>query len=303
MKIAVLSDTRLPTSPNYSGHGLGQIVHTVAKGLAERGHHVTLFAAPRSEFAFGSLVTANDEKTFLRHDLTAFEAIIDNTHQHVTGAIAGLPTIQVSHDREHTPLVNAVFPTRFHRDWHGKNENNARVIHNGVNIPAPLPKRAKTPYTAYLSTFYAPKQPLMAMEAARLAGVKLHMAGTTPPAPPPGASYLGPLAGVDKLQFLSDATCLLFPASTEAGSVTVLEAQAVGCPVIVSAFGGASENMAKDVTGFVVQDIDGMAEAIGHIHKIDREACRQWIADNRSEAQMVEAYAALVRQVAAGERW
>ncbi len=35
MKIAVLSDTRLPTSANYAGHGLGKQVLAAANGLVE----------------------------------------------------------------------------------------------------------------------------------------------------------------------------------------------------------------------------------------------------------------------------
>ena len=56
MKFAILSDTRLPTSPDFGGHGLGQIAYAVAAGLAALGHDVTLFAAPGSEFKPGKMV-------------------------------------------------------------------------------------------------------------------------------------------------------------------------------------------------------------------------------------------------------
>jgi glycosyltransferase involved in cell wall biosynthesis len=302
LKIAVFSDTRLPTNPAMPGHGLGQIAHSVATGLLERGHDVTLFAGGGSAFTGKLLVEAN-ESDFLRYDLAAFDAIIDNTHQHVTGKIAGLPAAQVSHDREHTPTANAVFPSKAHRDWHGLNAKNSRIVHNGVVVPE-LPKNAKKGgYAAYLSTFFAPKAPLMAAEAARLAGVKLYAAGPTPPEPPPGADYIGPVTGDDKLAFFAGADCLLFGASTECAPVTVLEAQAAGCPVIVAAYGGASENMADGITGYVVRDTLEMVDAIGNVGKISREDCREWVRANRSRAQMIDGYEALVKELASGRRW
>ena len=304
MKIAVLSDTRLPTSPDFAGHGLGQIVSTVANGLAEHGHEVTLFAAPGSEFKAGKLVTATDEQHFLRHDLTAFDAVMDNTHSHITGQIQGLPAVQVSHDRESKPTANAVFPSKAHGEWHGFNRTNAKVIHNGVKLPdiSGYGKR-RGGYVAYLGTFYPQKQPNAALDAARLAGVNLVMAGPTPPAPPPGSRYIGPLWGEDKFEFLYHADALIFPSSIECAPVTVLEAQSVGTPVIVSAFGGSHENMQHEKTGFVCQDTLEMSAALRNIHCINRDACRQWVSENRNEADMVAAYDAILQDVAAGKQW
>lgn len=302
MKVAIFSDARLPTNPALPGHGLGQIVHSVATGLQERGYDVTLFAGVGSAFT-GALITESDERAFMRHDLSGFNVILDNTHQHVTGTVPGLPAAQISHDRESSPTANAVFPSKTHRDWHGFSAKNSRIVHNGVSLPETPENAKKGGYVAYLSTFFAPKAPLMAAEAARLAGVKLVAAGPTPPEPPPGADYIGPVAGEDKLMFLAGADCLLFGASTECSPVTVLEAQAAGCPVIVSAYGGASENMLPDVTGYVVRDTLEMADAIGKAHRISRDDCREWVAANRSREQMLDGYEALVKELASGGRW
>lgn len=304
MKLAILSDTRLPTAPDYPGHGLGQIAHAVASGLIERGHDVTLFAAPASELEGGRVITATDERDFLRHDLTAFDAVMDNTHQHITGAIKNLPAIQVSHDREGAPTANAVFPSKAHRNYYGFKEAESRIVPNGVKLPeiSTFGKR-RGGYVAWLGHFNPQKQPLAAIDAARLAGVKLLMVGTTPPAPPPTGNYLGPLWGDDKFEFLYHADALIFPSSIECAPVTVLEAQSVGTPVIVSCFGGSHENMNPNATGYVCQDTLEMAEAIGSIGKIERDDCREWVAQNRNEAAMVDGYEALLTQVANGERW
>lgn len=307
MKIAVLSDTRLPTAKHFPGHGLGQIMLAIADGLKAKGHDVTLYAGRGSTFG-GTLVTRDDEKEFLGLDFSSFDAALDGGHFHQLSKLhPDGPIINLSHDREAPPGKNAVFPTQAHRDYHGYTEQNGQVVHNGVDTltphPSPSGRGEQEPYFAYLSTFYPPKGATMAMDAARLAGVKLVMAGPTPPAPPPGSNYIGPLWGVDKLNFLAGAKALLFPSAIEAGPVTVLEAQSVGCPVIVSWYGGAKENMADKRTGFTCRDTVGMAQAIQAIDEIERENCVEWVQGNRSASRMVDKYENLLALVAKGERW
>lgn len=303
MKIHILSDARLETSAKAPYHGLGKIVLTAANGLADCGHEVTLYAAPGSEFTRGKLITDSDERRFIPRG--EFDAILDNTHGHSLQyhpAFKDAPIMNISHDRESTPGRNAVFPSQAHRIWHMYRENNARVIHNGVSVPA-LTKNAPGRYFAYMSMMHAPKAPIMAAEVARLAGVELVMAGPTPPAPPPHAKYIGPLTGDDKDYFLANAKALLFLASTEAGPVTPLEAQALGCPVIVLDHGAAKENMSDGLTGFVVRDTLEAVEAVGKIDRIDRAACRQWVIDNRSVERMVSLYNDAVIKLAMGVSW
>jgi glycosyltransferase involved in cell wall biosynthesis len=303
VKIAVLSDTRLPTARTYAGHGLGKVMIALAEGLRDCGHSVTLYAHPDSVFD-GQLVTRTDEREFADMVFSQYDAIIDGGHFHLLAQKQPqLPVINLSHDRENPPGRNAVFPSKAHRDWHGYNERNGRVIYNGVDVPAKIDATPGKPYFAYLSMMHQPKAPLMAFEAARLAGVRLVLAGPTPPAPPPGCEYVGPLMGDDKLKFLAGATALLFPAATEAGPLTPLEAQSVGCPVIVSAYGAASENMADGVTGYVVRDTLEMADAISKIDAIQRADCVKWVRDNRSTEQMIDAYDKLLAGVSVGIRW
>lgn len=302
MKLAIISDTRLPTAEDYAGHGLGQVVITVANGLADNGHDVTLFAGVGSMFDKGRLLTAPDEREFLKHDLTAYDAVMDNTHGKITRVIKGLPVIQVSHDRESSPNMQAVFPTITHARYHGFNSTTSRVVYNGVKSRE-VARKASGDYFAYVSTFYPAKGANSAMQAAWLANVKLVMAGNTPPAPPPGSDYIGPLSGDDKFNFLANAKALLFPSAIEAAPLTVLEAQSVGCPVIVSVYGGAHENMQHEKTGYVVTDTEEMAARIADIDKIDRAGCAEWVKENRSAERMITDYEDLLKRVASGERW
>lgn len=305
MKIHILSDARLETSAKAPYHGLGKVVLTIANGLADCGHDITLYAAPGSEFERGKLVIDSDERRFIPQG--EFDVILDSTHQHslqYRPEFRDAKIANLSQDREATPGRNAIFSSHAHRQWHQYRDGSARVVHNGVNVPENVEIAQNPAYFAYLSMFHTPKAPLMAAETARLAGVKLVMAGPTPPrspAPPPHCQYIGPLSGEDKDYFLANAKALLFLASTEAGPVTPLEAQALGCPVIVLDHGAAQENMRDGLTGFVVRDTLEAVEAIGKIDTISRDACRQWIKDNRSVAQMVDGYErALVELVKVG---
>jgi glycosyltransferase involved in cell wall biosynthesis len=303
VKLAILSDTRLPTNKNFAGHGLGQIMLAIAEVLKDRGHEVTLFAGQGSEFG-GTLYTRADEKEFLQIDFSSYDAVLDGGHFHELSKLhPDAPIINLSHDCESNPGRNAVFPSAAHRKWHGYDEQNGKIVYNGVRSQPLTINFGSGPYFAYLSTFYPPKGAVMAMEAARLAGVKLVMAGTTPPSPPPGSNYIGPLWGMDKLDFLAGAKALLFPSGIEAGPLTPLEAQSVGCPVIVSWFGGAKENMEDGLTGYCCRDTVGMAEAIAAIDKIDRAKCREWVNENRSASRMVDEYEKLLGDVAKGETW
>jgi glycosyltransferase involved in cell wall biosynthesis len=302
MKIAVLSDTRLPTSADFPGHGLGKQVLAAANGLASKGHDVTLFAGAGSTFEHGALVIEADEKAFIPF-LPTFDAVLDSTHQHLAQQKwPQLAIVNWSHDREGRPGRNAVFPSDAHRNWHGYKPDNARVIYNAIELP-PLPDATPDGYYAYLSMMHAPKGPLMAREAARLAGVKLVMAGPTPPAILPDVEYIGPIFGDDKLEFLARATALLFCSGIEAGPITPLEAQAVNCPVIGLDYGATKENILPNKTGLIVNDTLGMVEAIGKVAALRRQDCREWLEECRPLNAMVNQLEAALVDVVNGKGW
>lgn len=302
MKIAVLSDTRLPTAESYAGHGLGKQVLAAANGLAAKGHSVTLFAGAGSQFAHGPLVIEADEKAFATF-LHGFDAVLDSTHSHE--AQTHLPKTAIvnwSHDREGRPGRCAVFPSEAHRTWHGYAPTQARVIYNAIALPE-APTASPDGYYAYLSMMHAPKGPLMAREVARLAGVKLVMAGPTPPAVPPGVEYVGPMTGQDKFDFLARATALLFCSGIEAGPITPLEAQAVNCPVIGLAYGATQENVLPGKTGLIAQDTLSMVEAVGKVTTLRRADCREWLEECRPLEGMINQLEAALTDAADGKWW
>lgn len=299
MKIAVLSDTRFPTAASYPGHGLGKMNLAVAEGLLARGHEITLYAGYGSEFA-GHLIQGYQESEFYSKGLDGFDAIVDGGHEHkAQEAYPDAPIINVSHDREHKPGRCAVFVSEAHKAYH---KQPGRVIYNGVDV-GDYSLRQGTPgtYLAWMALMMPHKGPHAAIQAAGLAGVPLKMAG--PGDPLPNTDHIGPVVGAAKIAFLHGARALLVPAAVESGGLVCLEAAACGVPVVAYGLGGLPEYVAEGVTGFLVDDVQAMADAVANLDAIEPPVARVWVERHRALAHMVDAYEQALEDVANGERW
>lgn len=80
----------------------------------------------------------------------------------------------------------------------------------------------------------------------------------------PEAVFTGPLSRDAVAEAFASADLFVFPSRTDTAGNVVLEAQASGVPVIVSAAGGPSENLVAGVTGLVcaTDDVHEWAEAV-----------------------------------------
>ncbi|MDT7950618.1 MAG: glycosyltransferase [Acetobacteraceae bacterium] len=105
--------------------------------------------------------------------------------------------------------------------------------------------------------------------------------------------YLGPLAFDRKRRLLAGARCLLIPSLVaETSSLVAMEAASCGTPVIAFRRGALPEVVEDGRTGFVVNDLDGMIDALGRIGTIDRALCRRVAAERFSLERMTGAYLA-----------
>jgi glycosyltransferase involved in cell wall biosynthesis len=296
----------MPTAADFPGHGLGKANLAAAEGLAKRGHDVTLFAAPGSS-ATVPIITYEDESR-IPVNSGDFDVVLDGTHFHRLQARLQSPIVNLSHDREAPAGRCAVYGSRAHRIWHVRNNRatHGRVVYNGINLPAPLDE-PRGSYVLYLATMFPAKNPFTAWNACRLAGARLVMAGPTPPAPPPGVEYVGPVSGIDKRRLLAGAMALIYPSAIECSPLTVLEAQAEGTPVIVSRFGGSFEMMRPTLTGFACTDTIELAEAIrkirdGALPDASKQA-RAFIATERNINQFVIGIEQALTDAHAGQVW
>ncbi|WP_293855718.1 glycosyltransferase [uncultured Alsobacter sp.] len=114
--------------------------------------------------------------------------------------------------------------------------------------------------------------------------------------------WLGPVDFQRKRRLLSAARCVLIPSLVpETSSLVAREAAACGTPVIAFRAGALPDTVEDGRTGFIVDDVAGMAAAISRCDAIDPEVCRGVARRRFSLRAMTDAYLALYRRtVAAG---
>jgi glycosyltransferase involved in cell wall biosynthesis len=72
--------------------------------------------------------------------------------------------------------------------------------------------------------------------------------------------------------------------------MVMVEAMAVGCPVISFARGAATEIVIDGETGFLVQNLEEMVQSLARIDEIDHEETRLYVERNFSAQVMAEKY-------------
>jgi len=119
----------------------------------------------------------------------------------------------------------------------------------------------------------------------------------------PHVEWVGEISDQQKNEFLGNAYALLFPIDwPEPFGLVMIEAMACGTPVIAYESGSVSEVMEDGITGFVVNELDEAAEAIGRVADLRRERCRE-VFENRFTAtrmadDYMEVYEQMVRRTA-----
>lgn len=182
------------------------------------------------------------------------------------------------------------------------------VVHNAVPVDR-YPFRTRpdaNPYFAFLGRLTRNKGVHLAIDAAKRAGVKLVIAGNVSESEP-GAKeyferevrphlgltceYIGPVDDAAKATLLGGATALLFPIQwREPFGIVMAEALACGCPVIGWRNGSVPEVVKHGETGFIVDSVEQMADAIRNIGTIDRAACRRDAEERFSPTALVDGY-------------
>jgi glycosyltransferase involved in cell wall biosynthesis len=110
--------------------------------------------------------------------------------------------------------------------------------------------------------------------------------------------YVGEADFETKRQLLAEASALLFPiAWDEPFGLVMVEALSAGTPVIGFRCASVPEVIEHGRTGFVVDDVEGMVEAIGRIGEISRRACRAEAEERFTVARMVDDVEAMYRSV------
>ena len=319
MRIAQLAPTYERVPPAAYG-GTELIVHLLTEELVRRGHDVTLFASGDSvtTAALRSVtpvpVRYGDVTDGLRHAeylqlanaqacfLAAAGGEFDIVHNHagieglVLAAASRTPVLTTNHN----PFVPQTQPIWDAYPWahHGVSAASAATfpsrgalppIHHGIDVESFSFGRQPEGYLLFLGRFMPDKGAMRAIEAARLAGRRLVLAGKVdtadadhftreiePAIDGNRVTYVGEADADTKRRLLAGADALLFPIEwDEPFGLVMIEALASGTPVIGFRRASVPEIVEDGLTGFVVDDVAAMASAIDRVAEIDRRICRR----------------------------
>lgn len=189
------------------------------------------------------------------------------------------------------------------------------VVHHGLPMQQFIPTAKKQgDFFVWLGRFVPDKGTHLAISATKQAGVKIVLAGTIdrhqqesvsyfqevikPQIDNEQVKYIGPVNMKEKIRLLSRARGFLNPIEWEEPfGMVMIEAMALGCPVISFARGAAPEIVVHRKTGFLVHDVDEMVRFIHRIDEIDRDVTRMYVEHNFSARVMAEKYVRIYKKV------
>jgi glycosyltransferase involved in cell wall biosynthesis len=296
----------------------------LARGLADRGHEVTMFATGDSEPGVpltgvvdqhqpDQLRIPEVEAHHLAHvveEIAAGEFDVVHDNSSVYGPLLlrdqPLPVVHTVHggiEDEHAVAVYAavcdsvdlIAISRAYRDqapqlqWAG-------VIPNPVDVADYQLVEQKDDYVVFMARFSRVKGAEAAIRAAQAAGVPIVLAGpvhdvdrayfdetVAPLLDQPGVTRIDSIGGNEKAELLGKARALLSPVDWEEPfGLAPVEAMACGTPVIAYPRGALTETVVDGDTGFLVEDEDGIVEAIGRLDEIDLAHCREYVREHFS---------------------
>ncbi len=343
LRIAMLAPPWITVPPPGYG-GVESVVGALTEALVRRGHAVTLFCAPgsKSTATVTPLLAVPHPDEIERslyeadHVARAFELIdgatgrdrFDLVHDH-----CGFTSLAMA-DRLLTPLVHTLhgpFTPQTAAFYAGHGHKGGLVAISRAQlagapaglrplavIPNPIAVKdwplceKKDDYLLWVGRMTAGKGPQRAIEAARLAGRPLVLAGVVQPGQQDffdrevaphvdgkAVRFVGEVSGTRKHSLFSRARALLMPIRWEEPfGMVMIEALAGGTPVIAFDEGAVPEVIVDGKTGFIVDDEAAMAAAVTRLAEISPAACRAWVVDHCDVDTVAAAYESAYRSVA-----
>ena len=331
-RIAMVSDASAPLSPRYPGHGLGQAVHRSAVALAYAGHQVLVYAPEGSEadqrYEMSTpceIGNYHQERKLARAVIREqhncpFDIIIDHTHTKAVSYFSpSLPIISWYHDIFMRPRAkNPVMVSQGMKYLPGMEwAISAPVVHHWVDEDEYeyKPNPVQPPYALFMGIFRDYKQPILAIQACILAGIRLVVAGTIPGGVSPftpnssEVQFAGGVVGDIKVALFQGASVFLQLGNVEAFGLTTAEAALCGTPVVAWGAGGTLDlieykNGVEPGSGVYVQasraQARSVADCMEYAMTLPRDGVRAAMLGKVGMRQHVEGVERLIAEVLSG---
>jgi glycosyltransferase involved in cell wall biosynthesis len=216
---------------------------------------------------------------------------------HVFGEFSDVPLVSIS-ESQREPVGSLPL------NW-------IATVHHGLpldDIPfRPAPGR----YLAFLGRISPEKRVDLAIAVAKRVGLPLRIAAKVdvsdgayfereirPLLDHPLIEFVGELGDDEKVTFLGEALCLLFPIDwPEPFGLAMIEALACGTPVVARPCGSVPEVVRDGVTGYLGESVGELARAVKRIDLVDRARCRADVEERFSVGAMANRYEVAYRKV------
>jgi glycosyltransferase involved in cell wall biosynthesis len=335
LRVGILAPVSWRVPPRHYGPW-ERVVSLLTEGLVERGIDVTLFATADSKTAarLESVVprplaedTTLDAKVWEGlHVANAFERSrdLDLLHNHYdflpltyTGLV-DTPIVTTIHGFSSERILpvyqeyddRVAYVSISHADRHPSLTYAATVYH-GIDLGEFTLRDRPGDYLLFFGRIHPDKGVAEAIELARRAGLRLVIAGiihdeayfareVAPHIDDDRVHYVGAAGPEQRDELLGGALALVHLVNfAEPFGLSMVEAMACGTPVIGRRRGSVPEVVDDDVTGAVVDDVDGALAAIPRVSALDRASVRARCAERFSRDRMVDDYIAVYERLLA----
>jgi len=324
-RVAILSPIAWRTPPRQYG-AWETVASNITEGLVARGWDVTLFASGDSvtrahlhavlDRGYEEDSTIDSKVAEYLHISEAFEhaAEFDLIHSHYDFMplsymrLIKTPVLTTIHGFSSAKIMPIY---QKYRDGYfvsvsdsdrAPGLNYLATVYNGIDLSLyPLQERGGDDLI-FLGRIHPDKGVHLAIEVARLTGMRLIIAGIVqdkayfqeqvqPHLDNQNILYIGPIGVRGKNDLFARARALLhLNTIPERFGLVLVEANAAGVPVIAMDLGSCREVIKGGKTGFLVANVAEAVRAVGRISEIDRPACRSRVRQYFSIETMVEGY-------------
>jgi len=333
MRIAQVSTLSAPVR-RETGGSVESLLWLLTRELTRLGHEVTVFGCAGSECE-GKLVTtmpgpygtkgAFDDwqlcewMNLARAVEQSGEFDVLHTHAYLWGLPLGpmsrAPMIHTLHivPDENNAMLWRQYPstsvTAISRNQWSEfpDLKPAAIIPHGVDVSDFTLREQPDDYVLYLGRFVSGKGPLHAVNAAKMLGLRLVLAGPENPyfrehirplVDGKQIDYAGYVSGAARDKLLGGARALLYPIQhPEAFGLVLVEAMLCGTPIAAVRLGAAPEIVEEGVTGCMADGMGEFSKAVLRALECDRRQVRQRAEQRFSAEQMARAYLELYERI------